>query len=134
MPTYNVHIYREMKLRFDGIEASDPEQAAQIASDADSEDADSIRDCDGLNFEALVNVAGASDSKQAEIIEFEWEAFKKTEVNELRRIIPALAGALSLASAHIKAGVDDAILHEDSLDVVQVCAEALAALPEEYRK
>jgi hypothetical protein len=39
MTTYNVHIYREMKLRFDGIEASTPEAAADHARDLPTEEA-----------------------------------------------------------------------------------------------
>ena len=61
MTLYNVHIYREMKLRFDGIEAASPEAAANIARDGLTEDADDIERCDGETFAALVDVVGDED-------------------------------------------------------------------------
>ena len=61
MTKYNVHIYREMRLTFDGIEADTPEAAAAIARDKPTGDADDIDDCDGENLAALVDVAGDED-------------------------------------------------------------------------
>jgi len=71
MTRYNVHIYREMKLRFDGIEAESPEAVANIARDGLTEDADDIDDCDGETFAALVDVVGDEDFTQSRLIEFD---------------------------------------------------------------
>src|SRR5262245_50695858 len=54
--TYNVHIYREMRLVFGGIEADTHEAAASIARDKPTEHADDIADCDGDTFYACVDV------------------------------------------------------------------------------
>jgi hypothetical protein len=54
---YRVHIYREMRLVFDGIEAETPEAAAQIAGDKPFDDCDDWSDCEGVNIAALVDHA-----------------------------------------------------------------------------
>src|SRR4051794_31531924 len=58
MTTYNVHIYREMRLVFGGIRAESHEAAATIARDKPTEHADDIADCDGETFYACVDVQG----------------------------------------------------------------------------
>ena len=58
MTIYNMHIYREMRLVFGGIEADSHEAAAAIARDKPTDQADSIDDCDGETLAALVDVAG----------------------------------------------------------------------------
>ena len=50
---YNVHIYREMRLKFDGIEATTPEAAAEIARDKPTDQADEIDDCEGVTWPLL---------------------------------------------------------------------------------
>ena len=42
MTTYIVHLYREMRLTFEPVEADTPEAAAAIARDRLTEDADDI--------------------------------------------------------------------------------------------
>ncbi len=71
MTRYNVHIYREMKLRFDGIEAKSPEAAANMARDGLTEDADDIEPCDGETFTAFVDVVGNEDFTQSRFINFD---------------------------------------------------------------
>ena len=71
MTIYNVHIYREMRLVFGGIETDSPEAAAAIARDKLTSDADSIDDCDGETFAALVDVAGDEEYRQSRTIDFE---------------------------------------------------------------
>jgi hypothetical protein len=71
MPTYNVHIYREMRLAFGGIEADSPEAAASFARDKQTGDADDIDDCDGETFSALVDVAGDEEYSHSRNIDFE---------------------------------------------------------------
>jgi len=74
MTLYNVHIYREMKLRFDGIDAQSPEAAANIARDGLTEDADDIEPCDGETLAALVDVVGDEDFTRSRFIDFDQPA------------------------------------------------------------
>ena len=55
---YNVHLYREMRLYYPGIEAGSLEEAAEIAAQKRTEDAETIEDCEGTNLAALVDVQG----------------------------------------------------------------------------
>jgi hypothetical protein len=68
---YNVHLYREMRLLFERIEAGTPEEAAGIARDRATADADDIDDCDGETFAALVDVVGDRDYEHSQCIDFE---------------------------------------------------------------
>ena len=95
MTQYNVHIYREMKLLFNRIEADTPETAAAKARDKLTGDADDIDDCDGETFAALVDVVGDERYEHSVTIDFEPE--------RLRKAAPTLHEALkqvSLALAH----------------------------------
>ena len=71
MIIYNVHIYRELRLVFGGIEADSPEAAAAVARDKPTEEADSIDDCEGENLAALVDVAGDEEYEHSRLIDFE---------------------------------------------------------------
>ncbi len=77
MTIYNVHIYREMRLVFGGIEADTPEAAATIARDKPTEEADSIDDCDGETLAALVDLLGDEEYERSEMIDFEAERERK---------------------------------------------------------
>jgi hypothetical protein len=79
MTTYNVHIYREMRLYFPGIEAGSPEEAAALARAKPTEDAASTEDCDGETLAALVY-------EHSVTIDFEDE--------RMRKAAPALLKAL----------------------------------------
>jgi hypothetical protein len=70
MTTYNVHLYREMRLVFGGIEADTPEAAASIAGNMPTGDADDIADCEGENLAALVDVAGDAEYTQSRMVDF----------------------------------------------------------------
>jgi hypothetical protein len=72
MPTYTVHVYREMRVTFTGLHASSPEEAASVAADLRTYSAEDVQDCEGENLSALVEVerrarprrhADVSDSK-----------------------------------------------------------------------
>jgi hypothetical protein len=54
---YRVHIYREMRLVFDGIEAETPEAAARVAGNKHFDECDDWSDCEGENLSALVDHA-----------------------------------------------------------------------------
>jgi len=60
MTLYHVHLYREMRLYFPGVEADTPEQAARIAADRPTFDAEHIEDCNGETLAALIDVAPSS--------------------------------------------------------------------------
>ena len=87
MKTYNVHIYREMRLFFPGIVASTAEEAATRAAEMPSVAAEALEDCDGENLAALVGVVGHEDCKQSRMIDFD----------PVRAIMPDLLTALELA-------------------------------------
>lgn len=71
MTLYNVHIYREMRLRFDGIEADSPEAAAAIARERTAEDASVVDECDGITLAALVDELGDEEYERSVTIDFE---------------------------------------------------------------
>ncbi|MHC5536786.1 hypothetical protein ACYOEI_00765 [Singulisphaera rosea] len=77
MTLFNVHIYREMRLSFEGIEADSPEAAATIAHERPTGDADGIDDCDGEDLGALVDVVGDETFEQSVIIDFAAERLRK---------------------------------------------------------
>jgi hypothetical protein len=77
MTTYNVHIYREMRLFFERIEAETPEAAAAIARDKLTSDADDIDDCNGEDLGAMIDAAGDEDYGQSVGIDFESERQRK---------------------------------------------------------
>ena len=94
MTIYNVHIYRELRLVYSGIEADTHEAAAAIARDRDTEEADSIDDCDGDTFAALVDVEGDEDYTESRDIAFEAERERKA-VPKMRSALEAVVAALA---------------------------------------
>ena len=99
MTIYNVHIYREMRLVFGGIKADSPEAAAAIARDKLTSDADSIDDCDGETFAALVDVAGDEQYEQSVTIDFEPE--------RQRKAAPKLLMAVRMAENYLADDLDE---------------------------
>ncbi len=77
MTLYNVHIYREMRLFFPGIEADTPEEAAHIAADKLTADAEYTDDCDGENLAALVDLVGDDDFEHSVTLDFGHERLRK---------------------------------------------------------
>jgi len=110
MTTYNVHIYREMRLMFEGIEADSPEAAASIARDKPASDADSIDDCDGETFAALVDLVGDEDYRHSRGIDFEAERLRKT--------YPALLAACRMIVDRWERG--------DLAEAARACSDAIA--------
>lgn len=74
---YNVHIYREMRLVFPGIEAGSHEDAARIASARATEEAARIEPCDGQDLGALVDIAGDEDFRHSKSVDFEPERLRR---------------------------------------------------------
>jgi hypothetical protein len=98
MTIFNVHIYREMRLVYGGIEANSHEEAAAIARDKPTDDADSIDDCDGETLAALVDVQGDEEYRQSRTIDFEEE--------RLRKAAPKMLAALEMASNYLGDDLD----------------------------
>jgi hypothetical protein len=86
MTLYHVHIYREMRLYFPGIEARNPEDAAQIAADKPTAQAEYTEDCDGENLAALIDVAGDDEFTHSVNINFEPERLRKVEPDLLEAL------------------------------------------------
>jgi len=93
MTIYNVHIYREMRLTFGGIEAASPESAAVLARQKPTEEADSIEDCNGDDLAALVDEAGDEEYERSLTIAFEPERQRKAAY----RLLTALEAVLPYA-------------------------------------
>jgi hypothetical protein len=99
MTTYNISIFREMRLAFGGIEADSPEAAAAIARAKPTDQADSIDDeCDGETLAALVDVAGDEEHRHTRAIDFEPE--------RQRKAAPRLRSALEFALEFLRANDD----------------------------
>ena len=92
MTQYIVHIYREMRLTFAGIEADTPEAAAVLARAKPTGDADDIDDCEGENLAALVDLAGDEDYNQSVTVDF--EAGQPSMSNENNTTIPCFMTSL----------------------------------------
>jgi predicted HAD superfamily Cof-like phosphohydrolase len=83
MTTFHVHLFREMRLKFENIEADTPEAAALIAAEKQTDDADVCEDCEGENLAALVDVVGDEDFSQSVTIDFGTERQRKAAASLL---------------------------------------------------
>lgn len=95
MSLYTVHIYREMRLRFDEIKAKTPEAAAAIARERLLHEADHVDDCDGETFAALVDEECDHDYEHSKTIDFEPERQRKAAP----KLLVALAAVLPYAES-----------------------------------
>jgi hypothetical protein len=116
MTKYNVHIYREMRLFFPGIEAATPQEAANLATDKPTYEAEYTEDCDGENLSALVDVVGDDEFAQSATIDFEPE--------RMRLAARQLMAALEYALEYLKANDDG---EEDITARIAAASAALAA-------
>jgi hypothetical protein len=124
--TYNVHIYREMRLTYGGIKAESQEAAASIAREKLTSDADSIDDCDGETIAALVDVQGDEEYEQSRMINFEAERLRKAAARSLAAL-EAVAELRRKWRSQDEAETIDSIEYMnglDSLEVDTVIAEA----------
>ena len=131
MTNFIVHLYREMKLSYTGIEADSPEAAAAIASEKLTADADNIEDCDGQDLSALVDVAGDEDYSQSVTIDFEPERIRKAATKLLE---PLLLAALYIQyvkertlELHCEAAGSPSIEHAVTSAIIE--AESAGMLP-----
>jgi hypothetical protein len=121
MTKYNVHIYREMKLVFQDIEAESPQQAAETCREFPEEAAcGAAVDCDGETFAALVDVQGDHDYSQSVMIAFEAE--------RARQAVPDLLTALQDCIGQIHALLPSYQRSDSTLDKMPVVIRARAAI------
>jgi len=92
MPTYNVHLYREIRLFFPGIEADTPEQAAKLTAQKLTDEATTIDDCEGESVAALVDLVGDEDFSESVTIDLDLE----------KAVAPELLAALDNAMWHLE--------------------------------
>ena len=121
MTKYIVHLYREMRLGYDGIEADTPEAAAAIARTMPTGDADDIEDCDGETFSALVDVQGDEDYQRSDTVDFDPE--------RLRKAAPKLLVALKLCHEQLSLWVADTEtcdLSPEDEEALRKAADAIA--------
>ena len=120
MTLYNVHIYREMRLFYSGIEAETPEDAARIAAGKPTDDAHEIEDCNGDDLGALVDVVGDDQYEESVMIDFAFERMRKA-APDLMQAIPSLIGLVHrLLPPHAQS--------DSTLDNVPEVIQARAAL------
>jgi hypothetical protein len=100
MTIYNVHIYREMRLLFEGIEADSPEAAAAIARDLHFDDADDWSDCEGESLAALVDEAGDGNYERSVMIDFAQERLRKAAPTMLAALRAFIAADEQAAECH----------------------------------
>lgn len=101
MPKYRVHIYREMRLVFENIEAETPEAAAHIAADRHFDDCDDWSDCEGVTLSALVDLDSAIEESEAQdgvLVDFE----ERRLLNTARRLLTAFSAILPEIDAEIE--------------------------------
>jgi hypothetical protein len=118
MTEYIVHIYREMRLSYTGIEAETPEAAAAIAAGKPTGDADNVEDCDGQDLAALVDTAGDDDYSQSVTIDFEAERHRKAA--------PKLLAALLLAQTALNTAPRFRVGDTDSYTIAAIVDAAIA--------
>jgi len=120
MTVYNVHIYRELRLVFEDIEAGCHKEAAAKAHDLATEAANEIDDCDGETFAALVDVAGDEQYEHSRFIAFQEE--------RLRQAAPALLEALPDCIRQIHALLPVHQQSDSTLDNIPAVLNARAAI------
>lgn len=124
MTKYNVHLYRLMRHTFRGIKADSHEAAADIARRVIPELCDyenSVEDCDGETFAALVDVDGDEHFHESREIAFENERLLKAAPKLLEALDCLLEQTVDMDLKH---GIGLSEGEEDAR------AKALAAIAE----
>jgi hypothetical protein len=110
MTQYNVHLYRTVRLLFEGIEADTPKAAAAIARIGLTSNADEIDDGYADDVFAQIDVAGDNPPKHSVTIDFEPE--------RLRKAAPELLAACRMVVEHWE--------HGDLAAAARACSAAIA--------
>ena len=103
MTEYIVHLYREMRLTFTGIEADTPQAAAEIVHGKPTDEAGNVEDCDRTDLSALVDTAGDEDYSQSVTIDFEPERSHKAAA----KLLAALEAAEGFVHWALEHGSDE---------------------------
>ncbi len=123
MTRYNVHLYREMRLLFRGIEADTPETAAALAREMPTDDADDLEDCNGEDLAALIDVVGDENYVHSRTLEFEGERQRKAAGPPLAALV---AARLALNTApRIRVGDTDS--YKIAARIEKAIAEVMSA-------
>jgi hypothetical protein len=120
MPTYHVHVYREMRVKFNGIEAESPEKAASVASGRCTEQADEVEDCQGMDLSALVDLQGDEEFTESRVVDF--RDLKRLAAS--KEMLTALEEALAALNTVPRFKVPS--LDTDSYKVAALCDRAIA--------
>ena len=99
MTSYNVHLYREMRLTFPGIIADSPQEAAKLVRSFPTADATEIEDCDGSDSGALVDLVGDDEFEKSVMIEFEPDQSARPVTELLDAVRELLTAADDLEAA-----------------------------------
>lgn len=114
MTLYNVHIYREMRLRFDTVEAESPEAAAAIARERTAEEAATVAECDGIDLAALVDEVGDEAYERSVTIDFARETPSGSGILDRIVVISVRGGVIEdiEATAPLTVVVEDWDVHD----------------------
>ena len=118
MTSYTVHLDREVRLVFEGIDADSPEEAAEIACDRHPAAADDTDSCDGEIFTAQVDADGDDDDARSRSIDFEPE--------RLRKAAPKLLEALTLAQRALNTAPRFRVGDTDSYKIAAIVDRTIA--------
>ena len=121
LTTFNVHLYREMRLFFPGIEAPSADIAASWASQKPTDEAALIDDCDGETLAALVDVAGDETFEHSRMISFD----------PAREATHYLVTALSNLCAQIEGAYGDIDLSEANAALAKALGASAPTLQRE---
>ena len=130
MTTYNVHLYREMRLAFGDIEADSPEAAAAIARGKPTNAADHIADCEGVNLAALVDVQDDEDYEHSVRIDFESERRPEPIAPRLLAALEAILPYAEGEAYSLEKLKDSAEAETEAARAEQAVEAALAAVAE----
>jgi hypothetical protein len=122
MPQYRVHVYREMRLVFEGVEADTPQAAAHIAAGKHFDDCNDWSDCEGTNLAALVDEHNDVDIDEAQ----DGTLVALEDGRWLRAGPRMLAAVQSARELFYTLGDGDTHESRDCFRLHQICDDAIA--------
>jgi hypothetical protein len=132
MTIYNVHIYRQMRLVFKGIEADSHEAAAASVRDKQTDRYDDIADCDGETYYACIDVQGDDGYEQSRWIDFEPERERQAAGKLLESSLSATAYILHVKgrAPELHRQADGSPSIEQAVNSAIAAAQSAGILPE----
>jgi hypothetical protein len=125
MTLYNVHLYREVHLAYESIEADTAHAALAIAIDKSVGAADDIDDCAGEAFVAIIDVAGDDQHARSVSIEFDAGRLRKAAPD----MLDALRQFISMAELANECGEWKWESLEHAFDMARAAIAKATALP-----